>query len=418
MAIATLAWKSLLNRRTTALLVVFSIALSVTLLLGVERLRTQTRSGFANTISGTDLVVGARTGPTSLLLHSVFRIGYATNNVSWAAYQEIARFPRVAWTIPLSLGDSHRGFAVLGTNLDYFKHYRYGGGRSIEFAHGRAFEDVYDAVVGASVARELGYRLGHPIVVAHGMDDSDFTRHEDKPFRIVGVLEPTGTPIDRTVHVSLAGIEAIHLGLQSGARTPGAPSADAVRRNDLAPQSITAFLVGLTSRMSAFQVQRAINDYPKEPLLAILPGATLQELWDTIGIAERALLAVSALVGLVGLLGMATALLTGLNERRREMAILRAVGARPHHVLTLIVGEATTLTLLGITLGILLLYLALWFTQSFLQAQLGLHLSIGWPNPREWALVGAIFGAGFVIGLWPAWRAYRQSLADGLTVHL
>ena len=299
MPILVLALKSVLSRRLTASLMVVSISLSVMLLLGVERLRTEARAGFANTISGTDLIVGARTGATALLLHSVFRIGYATNNVSWTSYQEIARHPRVRWTIPLSLGDTHRGFAVLGTNGDYFRHYHYMRDRGLEFAAGRVFDDVYDVVLGADVAGELRLRLLDPLVVAHGTVDADFTQHSDKPFRVVGVLRKTGTPVDRTVHVSLAGLEAIHLDWQSGMRVPGAAvSAEEARRRDLTPRSITAFLVGLDSRTAVFHVQRFINDYRGEPLLAILPGVVLQELWGAIGVAERALLGVSALVAL------------------------------------------------------------------------------------------------------------------------
>jgi putative ABC transport system permease protein len=261
--------------------------------------------------------------------------------------------------------------------------------------------------------------LRQEVVVAHGMDDTDFTRHGDKPFRVVGILKRTGTPVDRTVHISLAGLEAIHTDWQTGARAPGrTPAANSTKPIDLTPRNISAFLVGLTSRGSAFQVQRMINDYPSEPLLAILPGAVLQELWDTIGIAEKALLAVSALVGLVGLLGMATALLTGLNERRREMAILRSVGARPKHVLALIVGEVIGLTCAGIILGLVLLYVALLLGRSLVQTEFGIHLELGAPNAYEWLLLAIFFGAGAGIGFWPAWRAYRQSLADGMTIHL
>ncbi|HEY7252706.1 MAG TPA: ABC transporter permease [Candidatus Nitrosotalea sp.] len=419
MSILALAVKSLLSRRTTAVLVILSIGLSVALLLGVERLRTQARASFANTISGTDLVVGARTGATALLLHSVFRIGYATNNVSWTSYQEIARHPRVRWTIPLSLGDSHRGFAVLGTSLDYFRHYRYARTHGLELAAGRVFDDVYDAVVGADVARELGYHVGKSIVVAHGAVDAGLSLHDDKPFRVVGVLRKTGTPVDRTVHVTLAGLEAIHLDWQSGMRVPGATvSADEARHHDLTPRSITAFLIGLDSRTAVFHVQRFVNEYRREPLLAILPGVVLQELWDAIGVAEQALLAVSALVALVGLCGMVTALLTGLNERRREMAILRSVGARPRHVLTLIVGEATALATTGIALGVALLYLALVVVRDVIQTRLGLSIEIGLPSRHEWLLLGAVLLASFVAGLWPAMRAYRQSLADGMMVHV
>ena len=419
MAILALALRSLLTRRATALLVVLSIGPSATLLLGVERLRTQARAGFANTISGTDLVVGARTGAAALLLHAVFRIGHATASVSWASYQEIARHPRVRWTIPLSLGDSHRGFAVLGTSADYFRHYRYARTRGLDLEGGRPLEDVYDAVIGAAVARELGYRLDQPIFVAHGAVDAGTARHDDKPFRVVGILRRTGTPVDRTVHVTLAGLEAIHLDWAGGMRVPGsAVSAEEARRQDLTPHSITAFLVGLDSRTAVFHVQRFANEYRKEPLLAILPGVVLQELWDAIGVAEQALLGVSALVALVGLSGMVTALLAGLNERQREMAVLRSVGARPRHVLALVVGEAAALAAAGIALGVGLLYLGLLGARSIIQTRLGLAIEIGLPSRHEWLLLAAVLVAGVAAGLWPALRAYRYALADGLTVHV
>ncbi|HKZ05666.1 MAG TPA: ABC transporter permease [Methylomirabilota bacterium] len=419
MPILGLAVKSLLNRRLTAGLMVASIGLSVMLLLGVERLRTQARAGFANTISGTDLVVGARTGATALLLHAVFRIGYATNNVSWTSYQDIARHPRVRWTVPLSLGDSVRGFAVLGTNQDYFRHYKYARHHGLEFASGRPFDDVYDAVLGAAVAQELDLRVDGSLVVAHGAVDVDHARHDDKPFRVVGILKKTGTPVDRTVHVSLAGLEAIHIGWQSGMRAPGASvSADDARRQDLTPRSITAFLVGLDSRTAVFHVQRSVNDYRKEPLLAVIPGIVLQELWDAIGVAEQALLGVSGLVALVGLGGMVTALLTGLNERRREMAVLRSVGARPRHVLALIVGEAGALAAAGLALGVVLLYLGLFVAQSFIQTYIGLAIEIGLPSRYEWLLLASVLLASVMAGLWPAIQAYRYSLVDGMTVHV
>ncbi len=209
--IAGLAFRSLLNRRGTALLTILAIAMSVTLLLGVEKIRRDAKASFANTISGTDLIVGARSGSVQLLLYSVFRIGNATNNISWKSYRDLASESAIAWTIPLSLGDSHRGFRVLGTNLDYFEHYRYRSGRALVFSEGVPFDDLYDAVLGADVAKELGYALGQAITIAHGTGDVSFAMHDDKPFRVSGILEKTGTPVDRTVHVSLEGIEAIHV---------------------------------------------------------------------------------------------------------------------------------------------------------------------------------------------------------------
>ena len=265
MPIISLAFKSILNRRFTFLLTVFAIALSVALLLGVEKVRTEAKGSFANTISGTDLVVGARSGTIQLLLYSVFRIGNATNNISWQSYQEIAARPKVAWTIPLSLGDSHKGFRVLGTNLDYFKLYRYGRKRLLTFSQGGPFDDLFDAVLGADVAQSLGYRLHDPIVVDHGLGKGGFLKHQDKPFRVAGILAKTGTPVDRTIHISLEAIEAIHIDWKSGTRVPGRTiDADTVRRMQLQPKAITAILVGLKSRFAAFSEQRYVNTYKAE----------------------------------------------------------------------------------------------------------------------------------------------------------
>ena len=419
MAIFSLAWKSLLNRRFTALLTVLSIALSVALLVGVEKLRTEARASFANTLSGTDLIVGARSGPVQLLLYAVFRIGDATNNISWESYQDIAKHPRVSWTVPISLGDSHRGFRVLGTSQSYFEHYQFGRGRPLVIADGQPFNDLYDTVVGAEVAERLGYKLGDEVVIAHGASDVSFARHDDKPFRVVGILERTGTPVDRTVHVSLEAIEAIHIDWQSGAPIPGVSiSAEQARAMDLTPKQITAVLVGLNSKIATFQFQRFVNDYREEPLSAILPGVALSQLWSLIGIAENALLIVSAFVVVVGLFGMLTALLTSLNERRREMAILRSVGARPGHVFGLIMGEAIFLTLLGALLGMALLFLLLFMGQPIIDSRFGIFIEIGGLSTYEWTLLGAVVGAGVLVGIIPSYRAYRLSLADGLSVRV
>jgi putative ABC transport system permease protein len=267
------------------------------------------------------------------------------------------------------------------------------------------------------VAETLGYHVGDAIIVAHGLGSVSFLKHEDKPFRVAGVLAPTGTPVDRTVHVSLEAIEAIHVDWSQGAPIPGqSVSADEVRKMDLTPRAITAALVGLKSRLAAFKLQRAINDYREEPLTAILPGVALQELWGLVGTAETALSAVSAMVVVTALLGMVTMILTTLNERRREMAILRSVGARPLTILGLLVWEAVVLTAAGVVLGTALLYIGLWALQPLIDRLYGLHLSIEPPRARELWMLAAIIAGGFVAGLLPALRAYRLSLADGMTV--
>ncbi|MFW1584217.1 ABC transporter permease [Vibrio parahaemolyticus] len=417
-AVIKLAWKSLMNRKATAMLTIMTVAISVILLLGVERIRTQAKDSFANTISGTDLIVGGRSGQVNLLLYSVFRIGNATNNIDWKSYQEVSQHRAVDWAIPISLGDSHKGFRVMGTNHSYFEHYKYGSKQPLTFSKGKEFNGLFETVLGSDVAKQLGYQIGSEIIIAHGISDVDFSRHDKLPFKVVGILAPTGTPVDKTVHVSLEAIEAIHVGWESGARLGPTPDAKVLQERDFQPKQITAMLVGLKSRIQTFALQRQINNYPKEPLSAIMPGVALHELWGMMSVAEQALMAVSGFVVIAGLLGMLSSLLTSLQERRREMAILRAMGARPRHVFSLLISEASLLTAAGIVTGVLGLYAILALLQPLIQQHYGINLTLSTLSAYEWMLLSFVQCAGIVIGFIPAFRAYRQSLSDGMTIRI
>lgn len=417
-AVIKLAWKSLMNRKATAMLTIMTVAISVILLLGVERIRTQAKDSFANTISGTDLIVGGRSGQVNLLLYSVFRIGNATNNIDWKSYQEFSQHRAVDWAIPISLGDSHKGFRVMGTNHSYFEHYKYGSKQPLTFSKGKEFNGLFETVLGSDVAKQLGYQIGSEIIIAHGISDVGFSRHDKLPFKVVGILAPTGTPVDKTVHVSLEAIEAIHVGWESGARLGPTPDAKVLQERDFQPKQLTAMLVGLKSRIQTFALQRQINNYPKEPLSAIMPGVALHELWGMMSVAEQALMAVSGFVVIAGLLGMLSSLLTSLQERRREMAILRAMGARPRHVFSLLISEASLLTAAGIVTGVLGLYAILALLQPLIQQHYGINLTLSTLSAYEWMLLSFVQCAGIVIGFIPAFRAYRQSLSDGMTIRI
>lgn len=413
--IARLALASLMARALTVGMTILAIALSVALFLGVEKVRTGAKASFADTISETDLIMGARSGSVQLLLYSVFRIGNATNNVTWESYQDIAARPEIDWIVPISLGDSHRQFRVMGTTRAFFDHYKYRQGRSLEIADGAPMEDLFDAVIGADVAATLAYGIGDPIVVAHGL--ASFTEHEDQPFRVSGILAKTGTPVDRTVIVSMEAIEAIHVDWQSGAQVPGQSTpVEVIREMDLTPKAVTAALIGVQSPLQTFALQRAINTYGEEPLLAILPGVALQELWGIVGIAETALLAVSSMVVVTALIGMMATIFSSLNERRREMAIFRAMGARPATILGMLVFEAMVMAAAGALIGVALLYLGLVIAQPIVDGAFGLWLPIVAPGLREGQVVLAVVAAGAIVSLVPAIRAYRMSLADGMMV--
>ncbi|MBX3607022.1 MAG: ABC transporter permease [Piscinibacter sp.] len=415
-----LARASAWNRRGTLALVVASIALATLLLLSVERVRTDVRENFSRAVSGTDLVVGARTGAVQLMLYAVFHLGGASNNIRTASLEAIAQHRAVAWVVPLSLGDSHRGFPVLGTTPAFFERFRYGERQPLRLAQGAAFagdlDGLYGAVLGAEVARRLDHRLGSRLVLSHGAGGVLGAEHGDKPFTVVGILAPTGTPVDRTVHIDLKALEAIHLDWSGGAPIKGlAIPAEQARKFDLQPRQVTAALVGLKGRAAVFAVQRFVNEYEGEPLMAVLPGVALDELWTVVGAGERALLLLAALVALVSLAGLVATVLAGLNERRRELALLRAVGAGPRHVLLLLAAEGTLVTLAGLALGLLASWILSAALGPWVQAQYGVALRVAAPTATQAGLLGAVLAAGVLASLVPGWRAYRLSLADGLS---
>jgi putative ABC transport system permease protein len=413
----TLAWKSLANRGVSVGLTVLSIVLSVVLFLGVEKIRTGVRDSFNSTISDTDLIVGARGGALNLLLYSVFRLGDPTANMGWDSYELIASAPDVEWAVPISLGDSHRGYRVVGTTTDYFRHYRYGRSQPLGFAEGRAFDGVYEVVLGAETARQLDYGLGDEILLSHGVGEVSFAEHSGHEFEVVGILAPTGTPVDRSVHVSLQSIERIHVGWDTGAPPSAREAHDDTDDHALTPDSVTAVFVGVSSPIRVLSLQRQINTYGGEALSAVMPGVALSQLWEVIGAAEIAFKAISLLVVIVGLSGILTALSAGLNERRREMAVLRATGARPRDVFALLTLEAASIAAAGALIGIALTQVGFALLTGHVRARYGMDLG-GAVGLTELYVLLVVTLAGAALGAWPAWRAQRNALADGLSIRL
>jgi putative ABC transport system permease protein len=435
-----LALKSIRYRKSTLLLSIVSIAMSVVLLLGVERIRHNIHESFTSTISGTDLIVGARSGNIPLLLSTVFHIGYPNQNVSWETYEALSAHPKVEWTIPLSLGDSHKGFAVLSTDASFLNHFKYGKNQAIEAQIGEANIDDKNCVLGSKVAKELGYAVGDELVVTHGMGSEEFITHDEAPFIIRAILKPTGTPIDQTVLVSLHAMDEIHAHFYGNesedfdvfSEIPEEDEHDhsahnhddhdhathnhAAHAHDHGGNAISGFMVGLENRTDVLSIQRMINEYDDEPLTAIMPVVTLFELWEIVTPIEKALLIISALVLLVALGGILTTIMTGLNERRREMAILRSVGAKPKHIFSLIMIETLGVILSGIIVGVVAMHIALLMGKPIIASKLGLVIQVGWFSLNEFILLLLIFVLGGLIGFVPAWRSYKNSMADGLMV--
>lgn len=403
-----LASKSLLNRKGSVMLTIMAMSVSIFVLLGVEHIRNQTKESFNSTVSGVDLIVGARTGSLNLLLYSVFRIGSPTNNIDWKTYQSISSNPKVAWAIPISLGDSHKGYSVMGTTADYFEYFSYGNKRQLTFSKGKPFEEIFDVVLGSQVAKKLGYSLGEEIVLAHGLGNTSFSLHKNNPFKITGILATTGTPVDQTVHVRLEGIEAIHKNWQPGVTIPGSTSNNKpLQPPELEPKKITAFMLGLNSRMATFRIQRDINNYSKEPLSAILPGVALSELWQIMGLLENTLRLIASLILISAFLGLSAMMLASIKEREREIQLLRVIGAPASYLFLLIELEAFLISFISVLLGTAGLYFSLIITRDLLSSNFGLHIGLNILSLNNSLLLLLVAGSTLIAAAIPSLTAYR-----------
>jgi len=403
-----LASKSLINRKGSVLLTIMAMSVSIFVLLGVEHIRSQSKQSFNSTVSGVDLIVGARTGSLNLLLYSVFRLGSPTNNIDWETYQNISDDPKVAWSIPISLGDSHKGFRVMGTTTDYFKYFSYGKKRQLTFSQGKSFENIFDVVLGSQVAKKLGYQLGDKIVLAHGLGQTSFSLHSNSPFEVTGILSATGTPIDQTVRVSLQGLEAVHTHLQKIIQTHGS-ALTAQPLSELKPKSITAFMLGLTSRMATFGVQRNINNYRKDPLSAILPGVALAELWQMIGLLENTLRLISGLILISALLGLSAMMLASIKEREREIHLLRVIGAPAFFLFLLIQLEALLISFMSMLIGTASLYFSLLIARDLLSSEFGLHIGLNILSYNNILFLLLVVSATIVVSTIPSFTAYKRA---------
>ncbi len=411
-----LTYKSIKNRKFTSLLCILSIALSVTLFLAIERIRIGARDGFTNTISKTDLIVGAKGGQLQLLLYTVFHMGSAVNNIRMNSYDEIRKNPIIDWTIPISLGDSYKGYRVVATDENFFEHYRFRGDKKVELLQGTIPTETFDVSIGSEVAKKLNLKIGDPIILSHGVSSESILNHENTPFRIISIIAPTQTPIDTAVYINLFGMEAMHMGWESGVPSGAPINPNLYKKENIKITQITSFMVKLKSRIAILKMRRELDQYEKEPLMAIIPALSLQEMWQTIGYVEQILFLVSLCVLLVGILSILISLYTSINERRREMAILRSIGASSYHIFTLLIYESSFLVIIGCLSGVISLYALLFFVRPWLESNFSVYLELQPLSTNEIFYLLGILIAGTLAGLIPAIKAYKNSLQDGLTI--
>lgn len=425
MNLLSLAIKSLANRKTTVSLTIVSLTLSFVLLFTVDRLRREAEVGFTQAISQTDLIVGGRTGSVQLLLYTIFNVGTAGHGIDYSSYERIKSNPSVKWAVPMAMGDSHRGFRVVGTTPNYFTNYKYRQGQALVFHQGLSFSQENEIVVGWDVAQKLNYELNDEIVITHGVTKGEgVIKHDDKPFVIKGILAATGTPVDQSVFVSLQGHRALHHeGKHKEAPAVKGSHSDHDMHDEHGAEGepeekLNAILLGLNSKLDILNMQREINSDKADPMMAIIPGVVAAELWQNLGHIETILTGISYLVLIVGLMSLVVSLLTSLNERRREMAILRAIGVSAHKIRILFLLEALAMVVVSILTSIAGSFLVIWLGSGWVVNQFGVHFTSSWLGTEDLVKVALVLLVGVGAALIPAQRAMRMSLKDGLSQKL
>jgi putative ABC transport system permease protein len=399
-ALLRLATASLLARRRTTGLMLLALTLSCALLFGVEKLRSELRTSAYAAVGAVDLIVGARTAPEQLLLATVFHYGALSTPLPRSTEARLAAHPAVRFALPLSLGDSVAGLPVVGTVPAYFAHLGTPPEGALAFQAGAPFTSDEEVVLGAEAARRLGKDLGDALTLSHGLGAQSFLEHGDHPLQVVGILAPTGTPLDQRVLVSLEALHAAHDGIASGAPEE---------------ENISALLLGLAPRAAALGLAAQLNRSEDPPLTAALPALTLAGLLRWLGAGEAVLRVLSIFVMVVALAGMLAMMLASLEQRRREMAVLRALGAGFGTLLALLLAEALILTFLAIGLGLGLVHGGLALAAPTLQSATGLALQDLGPTPGEGLLALGALALATPAGLLPAWLAARRALMDGLS---
>ncbi len=409
-----LAFKSLSNRKSTVLLSIVSITMGIMMLIAFSFISGQVKSSFAKTVSGIDLIVGAKTSEVNLLLYAVFHMGAPADNIAWDTYQSIDNDQLTDWTIPISLGDSHLGFRVIGTNQNYFEHFRYGNHQPLSLDSGEWFDHPFEVVLGHEVASKSQYQINDLITLSHGVSHNSFTQHDQIQFKVSGILANTGTAVDQSLFVSLSGLEAIHLNWPKD-EAAQQQLIDYIVENGLTPQSITAIFLALKSKSSTFVMQRRINQDKTAPLQAILPGVALAQIWRMSKTFEQVLWLVGVLVFVSTIIGLVNTLMASLQSRKKELALLRIIGASPFYCFLLIQLESFLMLLAAMLLAGVLCWLLFYLFSDWLGSQYGFFIELGaYVNSDLLLIFGAVLVTAVLLICIPAAMYYRQSILKNI----
>jgi putative ABC transport system permease protein len=415
-ALVMIVRRSMRQHALSTVVTVVAVALACGLVMAVSSLSSQTRAAFTGGPAGFDAVLGARGSQLQLVLNTVFHLETSPGNIPWTLYQEVRRDPRVELAVPYAVGDNYRGFRIVGTTDDLFTRFQYQEGRRFEVEPGgRLFDSKRrEAVIGSVVARRTGLRLRSRFNPYHGLDFDPEARHAEE-YVVVGVLKPTNSPSDRVIWIPIEGVLRLDGHVLRGAGESYA--AEPGREIPDEHKEVSAVMLKLRSPRDGILLDQAINRQGKVATLAWPIGRVMAELFDKLGWLHRVLELVAVLVVGVAAGTILASIHNSMNERRREFAILRALGARRRTVFGVIVCEAGLIALLGSLLGYLVYAGILGTAAVIVRRETGVVLEITALHPVLWITPIGMTLLGALAGLLPAAKAYRTDVADHLAPH-
>ena len=398
MKLLALAFRYLWSRPLATVLNLVLLTLGLASITFVVLVSEQVQGALERDLRGIDLVVGAKGSPLQLILAGVFHIDVAPGNIKLIDLQALAKRPHVAQVIPLSLGDSYRGYRIVGTTAAYPAHYGVG------VAQGRAWIKPMEAVAGAGVAQALGLKPGDRFVGGHGLGGGGMA-HEAAPYAITGVLGACGCVLDRLILTSTESVWHVH----EKPAEPGKPHAEGHDDED-EDREVTLALVRYATPLAAASLPRLVNT--QTPMQAAAPAVEVTRLLRLLGVGSEVLQGVAAVLLLTAALSVFIALWSAVRERRADLAMLRMLGASPAKVAGLLLAEALWLAVMASVLGLALGHGLTAAVGVVLQAQQSLPVSGAVWLPQEgWIVAAALLTAG-VAALVPAISAYRVDVAQ------
>ena len=441
--------KNMRQRALATWLTGASVMLGVALAVAILLIKQGVQQRFEQGTLGYEMVVGAKGSPLQLVLNVVYNLDISPGNISWKLFEKLRDDKRVKLAVPFSVGDNYHGFRIVGTTDAFFKDFEFEPGRKPELAAGRIFnfsedalksafqeaaerarereakergeevkpapepahvEHPFEAVVGSTVAGETGLAVGQTFIAAHGVQPSaEAKEHTENPWTVVGILQPTHTAVDRAIYINLDSFYHIEGHELRGATAPEKPEE---KDNDPDPGQVSSIVLKLRSPITAFGLYRELND--REDAMAAFPAAEIRKLFDIVGNIDRLLLAQSILILVVAGVAIAVSIYNSMSERRREIAILRALGARRATIFSIVLLEAVIICLFGAAAGLVGGHLVVALANGALYKASGFVIPAFHIQPLEWYILGVAVILGAVAGLGPAFGAYRTDVAKNL----